>query len=235
MQLPSSRTVWLLVASAVGALGGAWLLVSHVSSPSQDGRSSSGASDASTRSRQERSPGVSAAELAALIAERSAEAPLTEDPAADDHLSKHEESTASPPKEDTRTVEAWAVGLENQFQSAPPPTTASRELEGQISQAFTQLNVDGASLTSVHCKATLCRVDLVFDDAEADLELNRSLFMEGKGIGGRAFSIPSRVRHSDNTIHVSAYVFDEPPPTDAEAKGAETEDPETEDPEAEQG
>ena len=100
--------------------------------------------------------------------------------------------------------------LEAAFQQDDLPNSQSTQMTAAIRSAFESAPAKGASIKSIECRASRCRMQISFEDRAADRRIMKDFFtlLSSKGIDihGLRFIAPSRETTSDGrtlaTIHV---------------------------------
>jgi hypothetical protein len=102
---------------------------------------------------------------------------------------------------------------------APPSTTEElqfnfdaevgrgelREVEGAIQRTVATVNLPGTKLKSLECRATMCRVEFMFDDHETEQTFLRKFIQPDERTADTALykslsgTIPSREKHEDGS------------------------------------
>ena len=95
--------------------------------------------------------------------------------------------------------------IESAYDDDPPPTVASRKLEGTILKGFASPVGKGATVTSLECKATRCRLEVTFDNREKDRDVIRNVFMRSTELD-LAGTVVERKTDPDGRVHAVIYL-----------------------------
>lgn len=125
------------------------------------------------------------------------------DPAEADELAAADDAAESPPVVDK------AAELEALFQSAHP-TSASKEKEVAVVAAFDSLVTGGGTLRTVECRGERCRMEISFENHDADIGVMRELLMGPQARIRSDFIVPIRTDQDDGSVDATVYLV---PPT----------------------
>jgi len=95
--------------------------------------------------------------------------------------------------------------IESSFDEDPPPTVASRQLEKTILKNFSMPAGKGATVESLECKATRCRLEVTFENKQKDSEVIRDVFMRSDDLDVSG-TVVERTVDKDGRIHAVMYL-----------------------------
>lgn len=96
--------------------------------------------------------------------------------------------------------------LETAYDEDAAPTATSRKRETTIRTAFSSPSAKGSTLKSLECKASRCRMEVEFDDMQADKRVIHDVLMETPGID-MAGSVPERKTGPDGKVTAVIHLF----------------------------
>jgi hypothetical protein len=99
-----------------------------------------------------------------------------------------------------------AARLESAFQASSSGPGASTELEAMLRTAFQDPRITGTRVETLECRLNRCRVELEFDDVEADKRVMRQLFVDSDYIE-MAMTAPVRVQKPDGKVSATIYLY----------------------------
>lgn len=106
----------------------------------------------------------------------------------------------------TFDAEEHRFQIEQSFDEDQPPTPASRSLEGTIRKSFAMPTIKGATVNSLECRASRCRLGVTFDSREADRNAIRKVFMDSTEMN-MAGTVVERTKSRDGKIQALIYLW----------------------------
>jgi hypothetical protein len=101
-----------------------------------------------------------------------------------------------------------AAELESRFQSDRGPTESAKKCENVLRAALSDRQLQGVHLNQVECRAETCRVELTFDNLQADREILTRVLSPNAPIAtlGKAITIPIRNTDADGKVSATMYL-----------------------------
>ena len=124
----------------------------------------------------------------------------------------------APAEDDNSVFEQQEVTLTQRFEADAPGTVESHRIEGVVRDAFSGPAGDGTKVESSDCRATTCRVTVVFASHEADLQVMRRLLIDPGGPLNLNMdvTVPARTVRADGTVEATLFMTTPAPIAKAE-------------------
>jgi len=136
--------------------------------------------------------------IAQKIAEAVASAALPAQPSA----------TAPAPETDQQRESRVAAQVQAQFETDPVPGPESWRMKRVLDDTFRSLSGQ-LSVQALECRQRLCRIELLFDSLDSDVQVLSDLFISGKKPELREFGgmmAPVREKRADGKVLTTVYL-----------------------------
>jgi len=102
-----------------------------------------------------------------------------------------------------------AAEVAGQFEMDNPPVAESWRMRNQLTSVFDSLASRGVNLENVECHYRLCRMQLLFKNVNADIDILRDLFVKAKSPEINQFGqviAPERDYLADGKVRTIVYI-----------------------------